>query len=139
MFKRVLIEGTLFILTILSYVLYLFLNKSNTDLDFFLSYVLFIGLILPLAHLFGILIYQVINKGYISSKYDSLMTYFIILINGFVYIITKYTLANVFNNIKYLMWIIPIIIYITLIITGIIMEHKDKEKRKSLRLKVKNN
>ena len=135
--KRLLIEFCMFTIALIIYIAVLSLKKDLSDFDYYLEFILFSGLIFPLFHLISILIYELNDKAYLSKRYDSVMTYFIILISGFVYIVTKYTLNTVFDKIKYLMWVIPLLIYITCITLGVILQKKDDKKNKNI--KIKNN
>ena len=135
--KRLLIEFCMFTIALIIYILVLSFKKNLSDFDYYLEFILFSGLIFPLFHLIGILIYELNDKTYLSKRYDSVMTYSVILISGFVYIVTKYTLNTFFDKIKYLMWVIPLLIYITCITLGVILQKKDDKKNKNI--KIKNN
>lgn len=135
--KYQIIECLLYVICLISYIVFLVLNKDKGIYFIFKSYYIVLGFIVPVIHIVMILLKQILVKSYLGYKYDSIMTYFVVIINClFSIIFRRFITEEIFNKTSCLYFIFEVIVYIVLIVIGIKLEKNEKNKKASI---IKNN
>jgi len=135
------IEAILQVIAFIVILLVLVFNQNKINLEYF-NYkivLIYFGYVIPVIHIIMILIKQLSVKRYLGSKYDSIMSYFIVLVSGFIHILLIYNIdSNTFNKIHILFWLLIPLIYIVFILCGILLEKRDIKKNKNLKIRANN-
>lgn len=134
--KYYILESIVAILILIGFVVFLVLNQ-NKDLQLLFNYrtsLITFGFILPISHIIFIVIKMSMNKTYVSNKYDSMMTYFIVLFLATVLVFLNYVIKDEwFYKLCGLFWIFIPFAYVLFITLGILLSLKDKKKINKLK------
>ncbi len=131
------IESFLYVICLISYIVFLIINKEKGLYFIFKSYYIVLGFIVPVIHIGMILLKQILVKSYLGYKYDSIMTYFIVICNCLYSIIIRRLITEeIFNQSSLLYFMVELLIYVVLIFVGIKLEKNEKNKKSKI---IKNN
>lgn len=134
--KYYILEAVVFIVSLILFFIFIFLNQ-NKDIQELYNYksaLIYFGFIVPIIHIIFIVIKMSLNKHYISNKYDSMMSYFIVLFLASVLVVLNYTIKDEwFLNVHILFWLFIPLAYIFFVSLGIALSKKDNAKLKRIK------
>ncbi len=128
--KYYILEIILEIVALISFIAFLIYKKDEDILEYkyYIYTVVYIGIIVPLIHLVVHMIKQIKINKYLGYKFDPIMSYFCMLVFGFIYLIMVNISSTIFYKINVLLWILIPFIYVVLIYFGLKLEKKDNKK-----------